>query len=176
MSAVKKRAAAVRKPATANEKAARPTTRAAKARPARPTASAAAGPVHVGAAVFADLVEQATAARENAHAPYSKYKVGAAILTRSGKTFRGCNVENASLGATICAERGAILQMVAAGEREPIACAIVTRDGASPCGICRQVLSEFATEMPMLLVGLEEGEAAQLVDLKDLLPLAFRLR
>ena len=125
------------------------------------------------------LVERAKAVRERAHAPYSRYLVGAAIMTRSGRVFDGCNVENASLGATICAERGAIMQMVAAGEREPIACAVVTEDGGSPCGICRQVLAEFARDMPIALVGLGKGEAdesGRVVQLAELLPLAFELR
>ena len=111
------------------------------------------------------LVQAAKAVREHAHAPYSRYKVGAAIATKSGSIFVGCNVENASLGATICAERGAIMQMIAHGERDPIACAVVTGDaGASPCGICRQVLAEFATDMPVVLVGLgsREGETGEL--------------
>jgi len=130
----------------------------------------------VSADVLDDLVVRARAVRKNAHAPYSKYKVGAAILTKSGKIFTGCNVENASFGATICAERGAVMQMIAAGEREPIACAVVTKDGGSPCGICRQVLSEFTTEMPMVLVGTKDETSARVVDLADLLPLMFALR
>jgi len=132
----------------------------------------------VGAALLDQLVQEAKAVRERAYAPYSKYPVGAAIATKSGSIFVGCNVENASFGGTICAERGAIMAMVAAGERDPIACAVVTGDeGASPCGICRQVLSEFATDMPVVLVGLgsRDGESGRVVQLADLLPLAFRL-
>jgi cytidine deaminase len=133
----------------------------------------------VDAALLDRLVQAAKAVRELAHAPYSRYQVGAAIATRSGAVFVGCNVENASLGATICAERGAIMQMVAHGEREPIACAVVTGDeGASPCGICRQVLAEFARDMPIVMVGLgsRDGETGRVVSLADLLPLAFRLK
>ncbi len=113
-----------------------------------------------------------------AYAPYSKFPVGAAALVDDGRVVVGCNVENASYGATICAERGAIMQMVAAGETDPIACAVVTRDGGSPCGICRQVLSEFAVDMPIVLVDLasSEGESGKVVQLADLLPLAFRLK
>jgi len=131
----------------------------------------------VGAALLDQLVQEAKAVRERAHAPYSRYQVGAAILTKRGSIYVGCNVENASFGATICAERGAIMQMVAAGETDPIACAVVTRDGGSPCGICRQVLSEFAVDMPIVLVDLasSEGESGKVVQLADLLPLAFRL-
>jgi cytidine deaminase len=134
----------------------------------------------VGSALLDQLVQEAKAVRDRAYAPYSKYPVGAAIATKSGSIYVGCNVENASFGGTICAERGAIMQMVAAGEREPIACAVVTGDeGASPCGICRQVLSEFAEDMPVVLVGLGsrkggEGETGRVVQLADLLPLAFR--
>jgi cytidine deaminase len=145
-------------------------------KPAKKTRGAA-GP---HASVLDELVRRAVAVRDRAHAPYSRYKVGAAIATKSGRIFEGCNVENASLGATICAERGAIMQMIAAGERNPIACAVVTGDaeGASPCGICRQVLAEFAQDMPIALVGLgsPEGESGRVVHLADLLPLAFELR
>lgn len=127
-------------------------------------------------ALLDELVRRAKAARENAYAPYSRYRVGAAIATKSGRIFEGCNVENASLGATICAERGAIMQMVAAGERHPVACAVVTGDteGAAPCGLCRQVLAEFARDMPIVLVG--AGAPDRVVHLADLLPLAFELR
>lgn len=124
------------------------------------------------------LVQEAKAVRDNAYAPFSHYQVGAALMTRSGNVYRGCNVENSTFGATICAERGAIMQMVASGETEPVACAVVTRDGGSPCGICRQVLAEFAIDMPVVLVSLDspEGETGKVVHLTDLLPLAFRLK
>jgi len=126
------------------------------------------------------LVQRAKEVRKQAHAPYSKYYVGAAIATKTGRIFEGCNVENASYGATICAERGAIMQMIAAGEREPIAAAVVTEDGGSPCGICRQVLSEFAKKMPIALVGVsddsDEDDRGQVIDLSELLPYAFELR
>lgn len=133
--------------------------------------------VVVDSALLDALVERATIVREHAHAPYSKYRVGAAIATRSGLIFEGCNVENASYGATICAERGAIMQMVAAGVTDPIACAVVTADGASPCGICRQVLSEFAQDLPVALVAAKKKHSAvgRIVQLADLLPLAFEL-
>lgn len=127
-------------------------------------------------ALLDHLVQEAKAVRENAYAPYSHYRVGAAIATRSGNVYTGCNVENATYGATICAERGAVMKMVAAGDADPIAVAVVTIDDAgTPCGICRQVLSEFATDLPVVLVGLEsrEGETGRVVQLADLLPMAF---
>jgi cytidine deaminase len=124
------------------------------------------------------LVSLAKGARSHAHAPYSHYRVGAAILTRSGRTYAGCNVENASYGACLCAERNAIGQMVAAGDGDPVACVVVTRGprGGSPCGICRQVLSEFAVDMDVVLVGeaddgTEQGRRA--TTLSALLPDAF---
>jgi cytidine deaminase len=126
--------------------------------------------------VLARLVTAARAARERAYAPYSKYKVGAAILTRSGSVFTGANVENATYGATICAERSAIAQMVAAGEREPIACAVATGGAraGSPCGICRQVLREFARDMPIALVAEQKGRLTRRdTTLAKLLPDAF---
>jgi cytidine deaminase len=119
--------------------------------------------------------------RARAHAPYSRYAVGAALLVRSGRLFAGCNVENASYGLCICAERSAVLQMVAAGERDPVALAVATRGpvAASPCGMCRQTLAEFATDLPILLVvaAAPGGPAAvppRLTSLAVLLPDAFR--
>ena len=127
------------------------------------------------------LLSGARLARSRAYAPYSHYQVGAAILTRGGGLYTGCNVENATYGATQCAERGAIAAMVAAGDRDPVACVVVTagpRPG-SPCGICRQVLSEFARDMKVVLVA--EDPAGRVIarstqSLAALLPLAFRLR
>lgn len=126
--------------------------------------------------VLARLVTAARAARERAYAPYSNYKVGAAILTKSGAVFTGTNVENATYGATICAERSAIAQMVASGEREPIACAVATGGprAGSPCGICRQVLREFARDMPIALVAEQRGRLTRRdTTLAKLLPDAF---
>ncbi len=129
--------------------------------------------------IFERLVEAATRARGRAYAPYSRYRVGAAIATESGVLYAGCNVENASFPAGICAERGAIAAMVAAGERKPIACAIVTggKVPAAPCGMCRQVLVEFARELPILLVGLTTGgePVRRRVELAKLLPDVFEL-
>lgn len=124
------------------------------------------------------------AAREvqaRAHAPYSGYLVGAALLTRGGQVFTGCNVENATFGLTICAERSAVVQMVSAGHRDPVAVAVVTRGptAAAPCGMCRQTLAEFADEMPILLIvepppGGPEAPPPRLTSLSALLPDAFR--
>jgi cytidine deaminase len=132
------------------------------------------------AAFDARLVAAARTARAHAYAPYSHYRVGAAIMTRGGRIYRGCNVENASYGATICAERAAATAMVTAGHRDPVACAVVTAgaEPAAPCGICRQVLAEFARDMRLLLVSEDEtGKQTghKSVHLSALLPFAFRL-
>ena len=127
-------------------------------------------------AVLDYIVESAKRARKNAYAPYSNYQVGAAIVTKSGNVYVGCNFENASLGACICAERNAIGQMVAAGDRDPIACAVVTggRKPGTPCGICRQVMIEFTSDMPIVLVGEHRsGETRRLTSLAALIPDAF---
>ena len=126
------------------------------------------------------LVEAAQAARANAYAPYSRYRVGAALLTKSGRIYAGCNVENATYGATSCAERSAVAAMVVAGDRAPIACAVVTAGPApgAPCGICRQVLAEFARDLRLVLVAEDDGgriTARKTARLAALLPQAFRL-
>ena len=121
-----------------------------------------------------ELEEAAIAVRKNAHAPYSNYQVGAALRVRSGRVFSGCNVENASYGLCLCAERSAILQMVAAGERDPVAIVVVTRGPiiGTPCGACRQTLAEFALDLPVRL--LVEGGGSRTTSLAALLPDAFR--
>jgi cytidine deaminase len=129
---------------------------------------------------IAQLVAAAQQASERAYAPFSKFYVGAAILTHSGKIFTGCNVENSSYGLTNCAERTAIFSAVAAGaldaQRELMAIAVVNRDGAvcSPCGACRQVIFEFGPEA-VVIYRANSGEIAQ-TKAKDLLPEGFRLR
>jgi cytidine deaminase len=134
----------------------------------------------VSAVALAPVLEAARAARANAYAPYSHYRVGAALLTRRGGIYAGCNVENATYGATSCAERSAVAAMVAAGDRAPVACVVVTagpRPGA-PCGICRQVLAEFARDMRLLLVAEDNRGrvlARKSARLAALLPQAFRL-
>jgi cytidine deaminase len=116
-------------------------------------------------------------ARENAWAPYSKYFVGAALLTESGEIVTGCNVENASYGLTICAERVAVSSAVAMGQRRIRAICISLTGIAVPCGACRQFLVEFNPNLMILLDNIESGleSAPELVLLSDLLPRAFRL-
>jgi cytidine deaminase len=124
------------------------------------------------------LIEVAVAVRANAYAPYSKFRVGAALYTESGKIFSGCNVENSTYGATICAERAAVTSMVAAGEKKPVACIVVTggEKPASPCGICRQVLFEFSEDLEIWLVGeTQSGQVRTCTRLGALLPDGFRL-
>jgi cytidine deaminase len=119
-----------------------------------------------------ELVARAREARQRAHAPYSGYAVGAAVLTASGKVFSGCNVENASYGLTVCAERVAVFNAVAGGEKDIVAVAVVTRDGASMCGACRQVVHEFGPEARVILAG-AEGETPTVTTVGELLPGAF---
>ena len=113
------------------------------------------------------LIDQAKVARESAYVPYSHYRVGAALVTASGRVFSGCNVENAVYSETICAERTAVVKAVSEGERDFYAIAVVTRDGGAPCGACRQVLSEFAPHMIVLIADTEgqvrETTAAELL-------------
>ena len=97
------------------------------------------------------LVKAARTAQKQAYAPYSKYKVGAALLTTNGAIFTGCNVENASYPAGICAERVAVTKAISEGQHKFVAIAIVTKNGGSPCGICRQVMSEFAPDLQLVL-------------------------
>jgi cytidine deaminase len=135
----------------------------------------------VRAADLKRLADEARAVRANAHAPYSRYRVGAAVLAQGGRIFTGCNVENATYGATLCAERSAIAAMVAAGAKGPSACVVVTagpRPGA-PCGICRQVFAEFARDVRFILIAEDERGrvvARRTARLSKLLPDAFRLR
>lgn len=115
------------------------------------------------------LLQMALAARRNAYAPYSKYQVGAALLASDGRIFNGCNVENASYGATICAERTALVKAVSEGARTFSACVVATADGqGSPCGICRQVLFEFAPALLIFTVD-QHGQLIRSYTLRDLL-------
>jgi len=118
------------------------------------------------------LMRAAWDARANAYAPYSGFAVGAAIRSQSGAVFIGCNVENASFGATICAERAALAAAIAAGEREIVALAIASeaKIPTPPCGICRQCLAELA---PRLTIRSYTRNALAELDLETLLPDAF---
>lgn len=119
------------------------------------------------------LIGAAARARKNAYAPYSKFKVGAAVLSKSGRIFGGCNVENASYGLTCCAERTAIFKAVSEGQHQLTAIAIVFDDQAlgSPCGACRQVIREFGIGMQVVLANLKGGYKIMSID--QLMPLSF---
>ncbi|MEJ6582068.1 MAG: cytidine deaminase [Akkermansiaceae bacterium] len=119
-----------------------------------------------------ELISRAMEVRANCYAPYSKFPVGAALLGVSGKVYQGVNVENASYGLTICAERVAIGSAVAAGEKAFQKIAIVVKGGGSPCGACRQVLNEFAPDLQVLMAD-EAGTLIRQACLSDLLPEAF---
>jgi cytidine deaminase len=126
---------------------------------------------------FDRLLDAALLAQTRARAPYSRFHVGAAVLCGSGAIHAGCNVESASYGATICAERSAVVGAVAAGEQTIGVCVVVTptEDPSSPCGICRQLLAEFGPEMEIYAASsLSDGVYA--ARLSDLLPLAFWAR
>jgi len=118
------------------------------------------------------LIDIAVQARRWAYAPYSNYFVGAALLTTSGKIYDGVNIENAAYPDGICAERVAIFKAVSEGEREFSAIAVVTQNGGSPCGSCRQVLAEFGLET-LVYIADAEGNLLQELTVSDLLPGAF---
>lgn len=120
----------------------------------------------------ADLVSIAGQVRKWAYAPYSKYKVGAALLTESGKVYEGVNVENAVYPVTNCAERTAVFTAVANGETKFRAIAVVTENGGTPCGSCRQVLAEFGTDI-LVIVANADGKIVLEKKLDELLPSAF---
>lgn len=123
-----------------------------------------------------ELVESARAAAERAYAPYSHYQVGAAVRAEDGRIYSGCNVENASYGATVCAERSAIFGMVSAGARRVVAVCVYApaEPTAMPCGVCRQVIAEFCRDAPVLVAGprgvLRRSFAALLPEAFQLLP------
>jgi len=110
--------------------------------------------------------------RRQSYSPYSKFAVGVALLAKSGEIYCGVNVENASYGLTICAERSALSAAVTCGDREFHAIAISLKDGGSPCGACRQVLYEFSPEMRVLMAD-EEGSLIREMSLNELLPDGF---
>ena len=119
-----------------------------------------------------ELVQSAISASRRAYIPYSGYAVGAALRTVGGEVFTGCNVESASYSPTICAERTALVKAVSEGHQDFAAIAVVTRDGGSPCGMCRQLLYEFSPGMQVILADLE-GMVHHRLTLADLLPLGF---
>lgn len=124
--------------------------------------------------VYRELYKIAAEVRENAYAPYSKFKVGAALLSENGKIYTGVNIENASYGATICAERSAISKAITDGERSFEAIAIAAgEEPAFPCGICRQVLAEFAPDIT-IIVG--NGVDLKSYSLEELIPHSFNLK
>lgn len=118
-------------------------------------------------------MRSAAEVRLKAYAPYSNYQVGAALLTRTGEIFVGANVENAAYPVTMCAERAAVFSAVSAGKREFVAIAVATQNGGTPCGSCRQVLSEFGLDIEVLLVD-SDGNFLQQNTVRELLPGAFQ--
>jgi cytidine deaminase len=118
-----------------------------------------------------ELIALALEARQHAYAPYSEYAVGAALLCKSGSVYTGCNIENAVFGLTICAERVALFKAVSENERAFETIAVVTSNGGSPCGSCRQVLVEFGPEMRILIATPDQLVCETRV--ADLLPCAF---
>jgi cytidine deaminase len=120
---------------------------------------------------YNELIDAASAARQRAYAPYSSFQVGAALVTTTGKIYTGCNVENVSLGLTICAERSAVATAIAQGSKDFRAIAIVTasKKPAIPCGACRQVLAEFNPKMKILAATID-GKVEEF-ELAELLPL-----
>jgi len=124
-----------------------------------------------------ELLAAAKQAREKAYAPYSSFRVGAAVLASDGRIFSGCNVENASLGLTCCAERNAIFAMVAAGEREIREILVIggTEEFLPPCGACRQVIAEFASPAAVIHMCNRSG-ACRDATVTELIPIIFRLK
>lgn len=120
-----------------------------------------------------DLIEKARKARENAHAPFSNFKVGAALLTASGEIITGCNIENASYGLTMCAERVAIFKAISEGARDFTKICVVadTENLTPPCGACRQIIWEFCGDVEVVLANLQ-GETENF-QMSELLPRAF---
>src|SRR5450432_40097 len=119
------------------------------------------------------LITAAKQARENAHAPYSNFRVGAALRSSSGRIFGGCNVENATYGLTVCAERVAIFKAISEGERGFSAIAVVTDTDSltPPCGACRQLIWEFCGDVPVTMANLSGKR--ETIQMKDLFPKPF---
>ena len=121
---------------------------------------------------YPSLIEAALQVRQRAYAPYSHYKVGAALLTASGQVYLGCNVENAAYPTCMCAERVAIYKAVSEGELQFVAIVVATENGGTPCGSCRQVLAEFGLDTVVLIVD-GQGVVRQETTVRVLLPGAF---
>ena len=122
---------------------------------------------------YKQLIELAVEARRRAYAPYSNYRVGAALRTKTGKVYTGVNVENAAYPASICAERVAVFKAVSEGEVEFEVIAVVTDTGGSPCGSCRQVLAEFGLDT-IVLIADGNGKLIRVASVDELLPEAFQ--
>ncbi len=122
---------------------------------------------------YKELLQKAKEAMAYAYTPYSKFNVGAAVLTKNGKIYTGCNIENAAYGATNCAERTALFKAISEGEKEITDIAVVSSSGdfTYPCGICRQVISEFMTEGNLIFEN-NQGEI-KVISLSDIYPYSF---
>ena len=125
---------------------------------------------------FIQLLKEARAAQKSAYAPYSNYRVGAALLTGNGKVYKGANIENASFGESLCAEKVAVGQAVFRGDRDFVMLVVVGSNGQQipPCGSCRQVVSEFSPDC-LIAVPAKTVDGVELITAKDLLPHTFRL-
>jgi len=128
---------------------------------------------HINQVIFTQLLQTAKKAAKKAYAPYSKFNVGAALITDSGEIFSGCNVENASYGLTLCAERNAISTMIAAGHLKFSAIAICSLNTTNcyPCGACRQWINEFGSDIKIIVE--DENSEAVVTSIKELLPNSF---
>jgi len=127
--------------------------------------------------IIEKAVKQALDVRENAYAPYSKFKVGATIITKKGNIYKGVNVENSSFGATVCAERIALFTAVSNGEKEIEAVVIASNlngEAVYPCGICRQVLSDFNPEMNVIMVNSDSKKIEKEIKLNKIFESAFK--
>jgi len=120
-----------------------------------------------------ELIKAAVRVRENAHAPFSNFKVGAALMSKNGKIYTGCNIENATYGLTICAERNAVFKAISEGEKdfETISVVADTNELTPPCGACRQIIWEFCGDVPVILANLNGN--SETVMMKELFPRAF---
>ena len=122
---------------------------------------------------YRKLVEAAKTAKQFSYSPYSKFRVGAALLTVKGKIYTGCNIENSSYGLTVCAERTAIFKAISEGEKNFVALAVVSdaKNSIAPCGACRQVLMDLAKNIKLVLA--DRKGSSKIIMLKDLLPYPF---